>query len=160
VTEIEYVVGDAVYPGGPGRKIVAHVVNDQGGWGAGFVIALSRRWQEPEKVYRATWPMFSLGSVQLVPTGDDVYVANLYAQNGYMGRTNPQPLQYESLRHCLTHLALSAKRMGASVHMPRIGCGLGGGDWSVVSEIISHTLCNTAVPVTVYDLKGSSDGRS
>ncbi|MFJ5832567.1 hypothetical protein [Streptomyces sp. NPDC093089] len=45
---ITYVRGDATAPHGKGVKIVAHVCNDLGGWGKGFVVAVSRRWPEPE----------------------------------------------------------------------------------------------------------------
>lgn len=33
---ITYVTGDATKPVGNGRKIIAHVTNDEGGWGAGL----------------------------------------------------------------------------------------------------------------------------
>lgn len=42
-----------------------------------------------------------------------------------------------------------AKRLNASVHMPRIGCGLGGGTWEEVEPIIVRTLTDTQVHV--YD---------
>jgi hypothetical protein len=48
-------------------------------------------------------------------------------------------------------VALEARRLQASVHMPRIGCGLAGGDWEVVGKIVEEELANTGVPVTVYD---------
>lgn len=35
--------------------------------------------------------------------------------------------------------------------MPRIGCGLAGGTWARVEEVISKTL--EGIPVTVYDLQ-------
>ncbi|HJK89231.1 MAG TPA: hypothetical protein RMH85_21120 [Polyangiaceae bacterium LLY-WYZ-15_(1-7)] len=51
--DIDYVVGDATRPGGDGPKIIVHVCNDVGGWGRGFVTALSKRWAAPEEAYRA-----------------------------------------------------------------------------------------------------------
>jgi len=39
---------------------------------------------------------------------------------------------------------------GLPINMPKIGCGLGGGDWNVVSEIINRTI--RSVPVFVYEL--------
>jgi len=48
-------------------------------------------------------------------------------------------------------LAEIANQIGASVHMPRIGCGLAGGDWNVVESIINRTLTLRDVDVTVYD---------
>ena len=53
--EIKYITGDATQPVGEGNKIIVHVCNDVGGWGRGFVMALSKRWKEPEMKYRE-WP--------------------------------------------------------------------------------------------------------
>src|SRR5947207_11902994 len=50
---INYIVGDATQPVGERPKIIVHVCNDIGGWGRGFVTAISKRWPEPEKRYRA-----------------------------------------------------------------------------------------------------------
>src|SRR5262245_22379163 len=49
---LRIVRGDATAPRVDGPKIIAHVCNDVGGWGAGFVLAVSRRWPEPERAYR------------------------------------------------------------------------------------------------------------
>jgi len=35
---ITYLVGDATQPQGEGVKVIAHICNDIGAWGAGFVI--------------------------------------------------------------------------------------------------------------------------
>ena len=41
-----------------------------------------------------------------------------------------------------------------SIHRPRIGCGLAGGDWKVIEDIIKRTFIDMAnVDVFVYDLK-------
>lgn len=34
---ITYLTGDATKPRGNGRKIIAHVTNDEGAWGAGLL---------------------------------------------------------------------------------------------------------------------------
>ena len=41
---INYVIGDATQPIGDGAKIIVHVCNDIGGWGRGFVLALTKKW--------------------------------------------------------------------------------------------------------------------
>jgi len=41
--------------------------------------------------------------------------------------------------------------MKATVHMPRIGCGLAGGEWSKVEEIINEVMAD--VQVFVYDFE-------
>ncbi|WP_306766628.1 hypothetical protein [Tenacibaculum sp. M341] len=50
--EIKYIKGDATSPQAKGVKIIAHICNDLGGWGKGFVLAVSKRWKEPEISYR------------------------------------------------------------------------------------------------------------
>jgi O-acetyl-ADP-ribose deacetylase (regulator of RNase III) len=47
--EIKYIKGDATNPVSEGEKIICHICNDIGRWGKGFVLAISRRWKEPEK---------------------------------------------------------------------------------------------------------------
>ena len=44
---IQYRTGDATRPEGDGPKIIAHICNDVGAWGKGFVLALSKRWNTP-----------------------------------------------------------------------------------------------------------------
>ncbi len=68
---IRYVKGDATQPLAKGNRIIAHVCNDLGGWGKGFVLAISKRWPGPEAAYRA-WHKdrskndFGLGAIQIV----------------------------------------------------------------------------------------------
>ena len=47
---INYVIGDATQPVGEWPKIIVHVCNDIGGWGRGFVTAISKRWPEADGV--------------------------------------------------------------------------------------------------------------
>jgi O-acetyl-ADP-ribose deacetylase (regulator of RNase III) len=52
MTDIAYIKGDATCPQARGPKVIAHVCNDRGRWGKGFVLAVSARWPEPERAYR------------------------------------------------------------------------------------------------------------
>lgn len=76
---IRYVDGDATRPQGKGKKIIAHGCNDIGGWGSGFVVAVSKRFELPEVAYRE-WHRhglslkgaeFKVGEIQLVHVGLD-----------------------------------------------------------------------------------------
>jgi O-acetyl-ADP-ribose deacetylase (regulator of RNase III) len=55
------------------------------------------------------------------------------------------------VQRCLTALGEHALRLGASVHMPRIGCGLAGGRWERMEPLITAALSDRGVAVTVYD---------
>jgi O-acetyl-ADP-ribose deacetylase (regulator of RNase III) len=156
VTPLRFVKGDATSPQASGAKIIAHVCNDLGGWGKGFVVAISRRWPEPERAYRK-WHReragndFGLGATQLVHTQPDIWVANMVAQRGIRSGSGGPPIRYDAVERCLAAVADHATSRSASVHMPRIGCGLAGGRWDRIEPLIVKTLCNRDIAVTVYD---------
>lgn len=153
---IQYIKGDATTPQSEGIKIIAHICNDIGGWGKGFVLAISKRWENPEAEYRKWYRErakndFGLGSVQLVKVENYIYVINMIGQKGIKTGSNGVPIRYEAVQQCLEKLAVIAKELNASVHMPRIGCGLAGGKWEQIEPIIEKTLLANEIPVTVYD---------
>jgi O-acetyl-ADP-ribose deacetylase (regulator of RNase III) len=153
---ITYLKGDATCPQANGVKIICHVCNDIGGWGKGFVLALSKRWDEPEAAYRAWYSRgegFALGAVQFVQVEPYIWVANLIGQRGTkMGSSGP-PVRYKAIAAGLVKVAEKALELGASVHMPRIGCGLAGGEWAKVEPLIEQHLYSAGVAVTVYDFE-------
>lgn len=157
---IKYVKGDATNPLGEGRRIIIHCCNNLGYWNAGFVKALSRRWTAPERAYRQ-WAKghdkripFMLGNVQFVKVATDLCVANIIGQSaiGRGGFMYPPPIRYEAIRNALQRVCELATNYNASVHMPRMGAGLAGGNWELIAEIVEAELCSKGVPVTVYDL--------
>lgn len=120
---------------GKGTRIVTHVCNDIGGRGKGFVLELSRRRPEPEAAYRR-WRRerakndFGLGAVQYVQVERHLWIAHMIGQRGTRTGSKGVPVRYEAMDAGLTDIAAKAAELGASVHMPRIGCGLAGGKWS------------------------------
>lgn len=155
---IQFVRGDATVPLGSGAKIIAHICNDAGAWGKGFVLALSRRWPESAQSYKQWYRDregndFGLGSVQFVQVGNDLWVANMVAQHGIKRVQDVPPIRYEALERCLEKVAVKAKELNASVHMPCIGCGLAGGEWDRIEPIILQKFCEQDVPVIVYDFE-------
>lgn len=157
---LAYVVGDATRPQGEGPRLLVHICNDIGAWGRGFVLALSKRYPEPEQAYKRwasgeTGQPFVLGEVQFVPVTDDLTVANLIGQHDIARKNRPAPLppvRYEAIRAGLGRVREEAERTRATVHMPRIGAGLAGGDWAVIASILEEELVAHGVNVTVYDL--------
>jgi O-acetyl-ADP-ribose deacetylase (regulator of RNase III) len=155
-TGIDYIRGDATSPIAKGSKLIAHVCNDRGGWGKGFVLALSKRWPEPEKAYRRWYREragndFGLGSVQVVQVDRLVWVANMVGQHGTRTGSKGVPVRYEAIDTALGAVAARAAELQASVHMPRIGCGLAGGTWARIEPLIAARLVAVRIPVTVYD---------
>lgn len=154
---VTYLIGDATAPDGRVPGVIAHVCNDSGGWGKGFVLALSRRWPEPEAAYRR-WARsgqeFGLGMVQLVKVDDHLHVANMVAQHGYVSPANPVAVRYDALAQCLSKLAGRIGE-GTIIHMPRIGCGLAGGNWDQIEPLLQEHLAMAGFDVRVYDLRAT-----
>jgi len=149
---IKFITGDVTSPQGEGLKIVAHVCNDVNGFGSGVAGAIAKKWYGVKLAYHdwhSRGENFALGMVQFVTICDDIIVANMIAQHGYSYAGHPA-VQYPALRMCLSKVAKKAKELEASIHMPRICCGLGGMIWDNIEPIITDTVGEIAV--IVYDL--------
>ncbi|ENL2788824.1 macro domain-containing protein [Listeria monocytogenes] len=154
MTQITYLKGDATNPMAKGNTIIAHICNDVGGWGKGFVLAISRKWKEPEKAYRKWYKDkndFKLGEVQLFPVNDYISICNMIGQKGIKTGSKGAPIRYEAVESCLEKLSEISKEQQASIHMPRIGCGLAGGKWEIIEPIIRKTLIANDIEVYIYD---------
>lgn len=159
-TQIKYLVGDATQPidAGTHENFIVHVCNDVGAWGAGFTRSIDLLSPRPRESYRdaikQTKP-YSLGAMSLAKVTPELFVANMIAQRGLPTRAKRVVIDYLALEKCLGAVASLAADWGASCHMPRIGCGIAGGDWHTVEAIILRTLCASGVKVFVYDLPRS-----
>ncbi len=83
---------------------------------------------------------------------DDLWVANMVGQRGIQRSKGKSPIRYDAVEKCLDKVASFALDLGATVHMPRIGCGLAGGKWEEIEPIIIRQLCSKGIDVYVYDL--------
>ena len=154
--KIEYIKGDATSPVSSGNKIIVHVCNDIGGWGRGFVMAISKKWKQPEEHFRNWYSSnenFALGEVQLVKVEEDIWIANLIGQHDIKAdRNGIPPIRYDAISKGLNKIAGMTIQFKATVHMPRIGCGLAGGNWEEMEKIVIRELIDKGISVTVYDL--------
>ena len=153
---IHYLKADATVPQAEGNIVIAHICNDIGAWGKGFVLALSKRWKYPEKQYKQWYKEgedFALGEVQFVSVEEKIWVANLIGQHIiYKDENGDPPIRYESVKKVLQQIAYFAYEINAKVQMPRIGCGLAGGSWDRIEKLIRQTLLRKNIEVFVCDL--------
>ena len=167
--KINYVTGNALGPDVSGNKIIAHICNNVGAWGAGFVVAISKKWPGPEQSYRdwaggdlsSNMPYpFKLGYIQFITVDSSTVVANMIAQDN-IAYSSPGhiPIRYDELEKCLNTVAAVAMMEDRSVHMPRIGCGIAGGSWAIIEQIINRTLVENGVDTYVYTLPGDNSWR-
>lgn len=156
IARITYLKGDATEPRGTAFRLIAHIVNDKAPtWGAGFALFVRKKWpgvQEDFKRWAAEHKQqFALGSVHISTVSESMRICHMIAQHGYGPSPRPR-IRYVALRLCLARVADEALRVGATVHVPRIGTGQAGGSWEIVSELIEEALCKRGTSVTVYDL--------
>lgn len=145
--------------------LLPHICNNLGGWGAGFVLNLSKKWEKPEKTYRKLFSNTEakenkLGIVQYIPVlsqirniRNQIFVINMIAQNGYKTKDNPHPLDLQTLSECLDKVYKQGGSLfdyKISVHMPKIGSGLGGGNWDEIEKLIESKIEKYKVETHVH----------
>lgn len=141
------------------KGVIVHSVNCVGAVG-GLAGAIARKWPNNAKEYRAhierqKLPIMLLGTVFDVNVAHNVIVANLFGQNKV--GTNQRQTEYAALIAGFKRIAntffqgndtrevdygnpfgLIEQRIDLTdIYIPyKIGCGLGGADWSIVEEIL------------------------
>jgi O-acetyl-ADP-ribose deacetylase (regulator of RNase III) len=148
---IEYKKGDVLEVKCNVFRLIPHCCNNLGGWGSGFVVALSHKWKEPEKQYRSL-KGYVLGDVQFVQVEPNIVVANMIAQRGYLSSSNPTPLNYVALEKCMGRVGerIHSVKTPFIITAPKFGAGLAGGNWNTIEKMINETWGD--LHVEIYEL--------
>lgn len=152
--KIKEIAGDATEPNGSGIKFIIHCCNNKKvRWGAGFVLSLKNKWPESEHIHLRN--NRGLGSVSFYYTQGGIIIANIIGQDNF-GTQKKQYVDYNSLeigmrRVLKLALTFRKKKLTVSIHCPKIGCGLAGGDWSVVKDIINRVFIKNNIDVIYYN---------
>lgn len=76
-----------------------------------------------------------------------IYIVNAYTQFSFGTRIGA-PVDYEAITLCLRKMNHIFK--GKHIGLPEIGCGLAGGDWEIVKEIMREELQDVNVTIVHY----------
>lgn len=147
--KIEVVLGDVL---SSSENILVHQVNCLGVMGAGLALKLKTKYPEifTEYSQRCKEQPDPLGEVLFTKTHDGRIIASLFGQRNVAGR-NVCSTDYQALIAGFHSIKEYSAKFGFSIAIPYgIGCGLGGGDWSKVEEIIYEYLWD--IPTTIYQL--------
>lgn len=138
---------------------ICQQVNCQGRMSSGIAKAIKEKWsivydeyvqkyQEREDEILRTSGSFEhipstgetlLGEIQLVQVDIDKIVINMFAQE-YYGYDGKKYTSYDAFWTCLEEIKLTVPK-GSKIGFPyRIGCGLGGANWQVISTMIDEVL--------------------
>lgn len=129
--------------------IIAHGVNCQGAMGSGVAKAIRDTYPSVYTMYKKhvdKWKKFGrhselLGQVQFCPVDEVILetesfleVANCFTQDWYA--TDRRCVNYEAVAQCFRSLNKLYTLSSYVLNIPKIGAGLAGGDWNVISAII------------------------
>jgi O-acetyl-ADP-ribose deacetylase (regulator of RNase III) len=121
------------------KGIIAHGCNCYGVMGAGLALQVAKKYPHVYDRYKNFCNAHKdkrkmLGDCQVIMVGSDLSIANLFTQE-YPG----PDAKYEHVEVALTKLFKFAILLDKDVHLPRIGCGIGGLEWDKVKALIEKT---------------------
>jgi O-acetyl-ADP-ribose deacetylase (regulator of RNase III) len=157
---IKYEEGDLFAAIAKLKKIIAipHVCNNQGAWGAGFVVPLAKTFPLAKQRYYHMLKQhgLELGDVHYSHIPDTrIVVANMIAQT--LG--GERPLYYNMLAKCMDDISRMLESEGTrknniEIHAPAFGSGLAGGRWDIIAELIEDCWLRRNLSVTIHYLPG------
>jgi len=144
--------------------IIAHCCNNKNKWGAGVVLAISKKWKKPEEVYRnfceRNKNISILGRVCYAKIDDNLIIANMIGQDGVFSKDNLIPIKYRALANCMSKIAVFVEvekiktNKNVVIHAPKFGSNLAKGNWSFVLELIREIWLENNISVVIYEYVG------
>lgn len=136
--------------------IIVHGVNCKGVMGSGVAKQIKERFPSAYADYMHKYKNdgWNLGDTQYSRTECDQprFIVNCATQYNY-GKDNEQYVNYEALSYSLANVIRFAAREKYSIAMPKIGAGLGGGNWNIILNIIYKlSLAYSNVNIEIYSL--------
>lgn len=125
------------------ESYIAHGCNCVGAFGAGLAGQIAHTFPEVREAYRKKHAEegWKLGEIQIVKTEGGPTIINCATQYTYRGYG--LLADYGAIRTCLQKIK-SMLPNEAVIALPKIGCGLARGEWSVVEKIIEEELGDRA----------------
>ncbi len=151
---VHYVIGNLLTSN---CDYICHQVNCQGVMGAGIAKQIREKWPWVYTSYHACCERCRnrgespLGNIWGVANGSQ-WVVNMFAQDdiGYYGE---RFTSYDAFAKCLEAMRDRLPK-GKTIGFPKgIGCGLGGGNWKIISTMIEEIL-GRDYEVYVYEYFG------
>lgn len=141
---IHYIKGNVLDSTAP---IIVHGCNCQGKMGSGVAKAVRDKYPEAYEAYARHHSQIGLELGYSLPVicKDGKIIVNAMTQE-YYGYDKKLYTSYDAIREVCKFLALTTL-VSTPIALPKIGCGLGGGDWGIVSEIIEEELPNHTIEV-------------
>lgn len=129
------------------RGVIIHGCNSHGVMGSGVALAVKNKYPDVYDEYREQCELrvgdrTLLGDTILFEVSGVLAIANIITQKDY--GTYQRQVNYGAIARGFADLE-AYYTPGVVFHFPKIGAGLGGGDWEVISEIIEHMCPNRSL---------------
>lgn len=139
------------------KGLICHQVNCLGIAGGGLALQIRKKYPEWYEWYAIRAEASMLGQVNYYTVHKGLLIANLHSQLkiGPGNQTN-----YTAIDSCLHHIWVDWHYKGfADIYIPYgIGCGIAGGDWSIVEPMIERILpMATIVKLPEKEVVGDND---
>lgn len=147
--------------------IIPHVCNNINVFGAGFASAITKHYPIVKENYHLLGNTFlknNLGHTQFIEVsknktyGHKLIFANMISQNGIISSNNPRPLNYLALAKSMVSVTnyISSnynEDNKVQIHAPKFGCGLAGGNWNFIENLIEDIWKNFSITIYTYQNK-------
>jgi O-acetyl-ADP-ribose deacetylase (regulator of RNase III) len=131
---ITYCKGDLLNVDG---GVIVHGCNAQNVMGSGVALAIKRKYPLAFDVYVNAKNNY-LGTYTSISVSDRLTIVNAITQEYYGNMHNVRYVSYDALANVMTHI--SKQKHWTDLHIPKIGAGLGGGNWNIISSIITECI--------------------
>lgn len=121
--------------------IIVHGCNARGVMGSGIALEVKTRYPAAYEKYVAFKDLLVLGSIVPVEVEPNKWIVNGITQDGF-GRDGRKYVDYQAIADVFLHTVELQQMLknNLPIAFPRIGAGLGGGNWSVIKTIIDETV--------------------
>ena len=136
---------------------ICHQVNCQGRMGSGIAKQIRERWPEVYEGYKhfceyhASKGESPLGKILVTHKQCPMCVINMFSQDNY-GYDGERYTSYDAFAHCLEIIREHTTHNDTIGFPKNIGCGLGGGNWRVISALIEE-IVGDCRDVYIYELE-------
>jgi O-acetyl-ADP-ribose deacetylase (regulator of RNase III) len=144
---MRYVKGDLL---NGQHKVIVQGCNCLGAFGAGLALQIKKKYPNVYDAYSLRHRVFGLNLGEIIPvqTLDGKVIINAITQQNVGSHT--RQVDYNAVEECFIKINNKVEDWEVDeISLPRIGAGLGGGDWNIIESIINKTATNYT-PV-VYD---------
>lgn len=143
--KLTYIKGDILESD---EKFIMHGCNAQGVMGSGIALQIKKKYPEAYDLYREAYEEngLGLGDVVVKNVHDGKVILNAITQDGF--GPDKRHVHYGAITAAIIQCMMNGVPRLA---MPKIGAGLGGGDWTVIEELL-EIFNDGKFEIVVYEL--------